>query len=375
MATTHPGSTPPPGYFIKEELEARGWGQRDLAYILDVHEQAVNVIVSGRRGISPEMAKALAKAFDVPAEFFTNLQNAYELAQARDPDPGVERRARLQASYPIREMIKRGWLEDADAAMLEIQVARFFEVSAIDEIPHLPHAPKKSRYDEMPATQVAWLFRVRQIARSIAVPPYSEKALRSALPRLRQLLTDPEEARHAPRILMECGLRFVLVEPLPQGKIDGVCFWLDDGSPVIGMSLRFDRIDNFWFVLRHEIEHVLRRDGRETEIVDIELKGLRIADAASLPKEERLADAAAAEFCIPQDRIADFIARKNPFFSERDVLGFARSVQVHPGIVVGQIQNRTERWELLRRYLAKIRQFVLPGAIVDGWGQIAPVSI
>jgi HTH-type transcriptional regulator/antitoxin HigA len=174
---------------------------------------------------------------------------------------------------------------------------------------------------------------------------------------------------------MECGLRFVLVEPLPQGKIDGVCFWLDDGSPVIGMSLRFDRIDNFWFVLRHEIEHVLRRDGRETEIVDIELKGLRIADAASLPKEERLADAAAAEFCIPQDRIADFIARKNPFFSERDVLGFARSVQVHPGIVVGQIQNRTERWELLRRYLAKIRQFVLPGAIVDGWGQIAPVSI
>jgi HTH-type transcriptional regulator/antitoxin HigA len=374
MATAYPGSTPPPGYFIKEELEARGWSQRDLAYILDIPEQAVNLILSGKRGISPEMAKALGKAFDVSAEFFLNLQNTFDLARARDPDSGVERRARLQNCYPIREMIKRGWLEDTDAAMLEIQVARFFEVKSAEEVPHLAYAAKKSRYDEVPATQLAWLFRVRQIARSITVPPYSEKKLRAALPRLRQLLTDPEEARHVPRILMECGVRYVLVEPLPQGKIDGVCFWLDDDSPVIGMSLRFDRIDNFWFVVRHEIEHVLRGDGQMAEIIDLELKGPRIGDN-SLPEAERLADTAAAEFCIPQERIIDFIARKNPFFSERDVLGFARSVQVHPGIAVGQIQNRTERWELLRRYLAKIRQFVLPGAIADGWGQVAPVSI
>lgn len=81
MATLYPGSTPPPGYFIREELEARVWTQRDLAYILDVPEQAVNLILSGKRGISPEMAKALGKAFDVSPEFFLNLQNAYDLAQ------------------------------------------------------------------------------------------------------------------------------------------------------------------------------------------------------------------------------------------------------------------------------------------------------
>jgi HTH-type transcriptional regulator/antitoxin HigA len=374
MALTYPGSTPPPGFFIKEELDARGWGQRDLAYILGVHEQAVNMIVSGKRGISPDMAKALGDAFDVPAEFFANLQKAFDLAQARDPDPDIARRARLQSSYPVREMIKRGWLEDTDGTMLEIQMARFFEVGDTNEIPHLPHAAKRSRYDDIPAPQLVWLFRVRQIARSIAVPPYSEKALRSALVRLRQLTTDPVEARHVPRILMECGVRFVLVEPLPQAKIDGVCFWLDDGSPVIGMSLRYDRIDNFWFVLRHEIEHVLRRDGREAEIVD-ELEGEKATDSPSLPPEERAANAAAAEFCIPPNEIHDFIARKSPYFSERDVLGFARRLQVHPGIVVGQIQSRTGRYELLRRYLAKIRQFVLPSAIVDGWGQVAPVAI
>ena len=47
-------------------------------------------------------------------------------------------------------------------------------------------------------------------------------------------------------------------EALPSSKIDGVCLWLDQHSPVIGMSLRFDRIDNFWFVLGHEIEHALK---------------------------------------------------------------------------------------------------------------------
>jgi HTH-type transcriptional regulator/antitoxin HigA len=374
MAMTYPGSTPPPGFFIKEELDARGWGQRDLAFILGVHEQAVNMIVSGKRGISPEMAKALGEAFDVPAEFFANLQKAFDLSQARDPDPDIARRARLQSSFPVREMIKRGWLEDTDGTMLEIQMARFFEVGDWNEIPHLPHAAKRSRYDDIPAPQLVWLFRVRQVARSIAAPPYSEKALRGALVRLKQLTTDPAETRHVPRILMECGVRFILVEPLPQAKIDGVCFWLDEASPVIGMSLRYDRIDNFWFVLRHEIEHVLRRDGREAEIVD-ELEGEKATESPSLPPEERIANAAAAAFCIPPNEICDFIARKSPYFSERDVLGFARRLQVHPGIVVGQIQSRTGRYELLRRYLAKIRQFVLASAIIDGWGQVAPVAI
>lgn len=74
---------PHPGEFIKEELDARGWSQRDLAYILGCPEQAVNLIVAGRRGISAEMAKAMGDAFDVPGEFFANLQKMYDLSQAR----------------------------------------------------------------------------------------------------------------------------------------------------------------------------------------------------------------------------------------------------------------------------------------------------
>ena len=89
---------PPPGHFIREELEARGWTQRDLAYVLGITESAVNLIISGKRGISADMAKALGDAFDVPAELFANLQNSYDLARARDPDPNVARRGRLSCT-------------------------------------------------------------------------------------------------------------------------------------------------------------------------------------------------------------------------------------------------------------------------------------
>jgi HTH-type transcriptional regulator/antitoxin HigA len=63
-----------------------------------------------------------------------------------------------------------------------------------------------------------------------------------------------------------------MVEALPGSKIDGVCFWLNEVSPVVAVSSRFDRIDNFWFVLRNELEHVDRRHGLSAVMLDTELK-------------------------------------------------------------------------------------------------------
>lgn len=370
---TYIGDVPHPGFYIREELEAREWTQRDLAYILGTPEQAVNMIIAGKRGVSPEMAKALGEAFDVNPDLFANLQRAYDMARARDPDPSVGRRARLQSAYPVREMIKRGWLQDTDAAMLEVQMAQFFEVANANNVPHVQHAARKSSYyDDTPPAQLAWLFRVRQIAKTIPVGRYSEKMLREALPRLRAMLINPEETRNVPGILSECGIRLVIVECLPNAKIDGVCFWLDKHSPVIGLSMRFDRVDNFWFVLRHEIEHVLRRDGQSKEIIDVDIDSEQ--SGSGLPPEEIAANAAAADFCVPKPEMDLFIARKAPFFAERDVIGFARRLNVHPGLVVGQIQKRTQRWDFLRRHLVKIRAYVLPAAIVDGWGVAASID-
>jgi HTH-type transcriptional regulator / antitoxin HigA len=85
------------------------------------------------------------------------------------------------------------------------------------------------------------------------------------------------------------------------------------------------------------------------------------------PWEENVANAAALEFCVPQDKMLSFMHRKNPFFYEKDVLAFAKINGVHPGIPVGQIQYKTGRFDYLRKHQVKIREFVLPNAIVDGW--------
>ena len=367
---------PHPGEFIRDELEARGWAQRDLAYILGVKEQAINPIMSGKRGISPDMARSLSKAFGISPEYFLNLQKAYELSLAREADPAIERRAKLQSVFPIREMVKRRWFEETnDISLVEAQVMRFFQTNSLDQVPCLAHNAKKSCYSETTPLQWAWLFRVRQIAVEMVVPKYSETALNKAIDDMQRFMVDQEEIRHVPRVLSECGVRFVVVETLPKADIDGVCFWLDTKSPVIGMTCRHDRIDNFWFVLRHELEHLLNRDGQKSQLsskmVDVDLDPQK----QDLPDEELKANKAASQFCADQDAINSFFVRKYPYMSERDTLGLARRLQRHPGIVIGQLQYKMDRYSWLSKHKVKIRQFLKGAATMDGWGDPAPVSL
>lgn len=370
-----------PGQLIRALLEARGWTQRVLAIVLGIDEAVINRLTADKRPIEATMALSLGEIFDIPAERFLELQKSFDLAKARmlaRPDPGRNTRARLFGDLPVAEMIRRGWLdaEDVrDVPKAEVALAKFFGVDSSSDIEILPHAAKKTdTVDGVTPVQLAWLYRVREIARDMLAPRYSPAGARQSVGKLSALLSAPEEARKAPRILAECGIRYVIVETLAAAKIDGVCFWLNDEAPVIGMSLRHDRIDNFWFVLRHELEHVLRSHGKSAIAIDAELEGERAGIGPGIAEEERLANAAAADFCVPSAQLKRFIARKEPFFAERDILGFARTINVHPGLVAGQLQHYTGRYERFRTHLAKIRSSVTPSAMVDGWGDVAPIG-
>jgi HTH-type transcriptional regulator/antitoxin HigA len=84
----------PPGAFLREELAARGWTQRDLAEVLGRPFQAVNAIVNGRKEITPRTARELEAAFGSSAEFWLNLEMAYQLHREVQPDPAIARRAK-----------------------------------------------------------------------------------------------------------------------------------------------------------------------------------------------------------------------------------------------------------------------------------------
>jgi HTH-type transcriptional regulator/antitoxin HigA len=275
-------------------------------------------------------------------------------------------------------MCKRGWIgtdDPQDIPKVELGLKAFFRVKNLDEIVALPHAAKKTDADSPPTyAQIAWFHRVQAIADELLAPKYSPAALEVAIRKLHALTVAPEEARNVARILAECGVRLVIVESLPSAKIDGVCFWLDENSPVVGLSLRHDRIDNFWFVLRHELEHVLQGHGLQTFVLDSELEGEKAGSGPNVPEEERIANSAAQDFCVPRTKMDAFVSRKAPLFSESDLLAFAKMLRVHPGIVAGQLQHRTGRYDRFRQHLKSIRVHLGSTVAIDGWGDIYPLG-
>jgi HTH-type transcriptional regulator/antitoxin HigA len=366
-----PMITEKPGDHVKELMMARGWSQTELAYVLGVTSATVNQIVNSKRPITAEMAKLLAAAFNEPAETFIQLQARWSLQNAPEPSDEVRARAVAQSNYPLREMVKRGWISDPNSGSgAHGELCRFFGVNSLDSVAHLGHAAKKTGDEGPTGAQLAWLYRVRAIAREMPTPPYSKSKLEDALDRMTLMRESPEETRHVARLLHDAGVRFVVVEGLAGGRIDGVCTWLDDKSPVIGMSLRFDRVDNFWFVLRHECAHVLHGHGKTAAIIDADINPAEPDQS----EEEKIANEEAADFCVPRDKMRSFFVRKNPFFSDIDIQAFARINKVHPGLVVGQLQFLTGKFRVLRQHLVSVRKFVTMSAMTDGFGDFVNVS-
>ena len=373
MAARVPAETFTPGEFIRDELEARGWTQADLAQIMGRPIRLVNELIAGKKQITPDTARGLAKAFgDDDPLYWMNLDSAYRLANSQPADESVARRSRLYSRFPVRELMKRNWIEPSENLdVVEHRVCRFYRIKSIEDRPEFAHAAKATQadaeYDERNDLQWAWLYRAKELAEATHSSPYSEANLRKALSKLRTLLVAPEELRQVPTILAEAGVRFVIVEFLPGARIDGAAFWLND-TPVIALSIRFDRVNNFWFVLRHEIEHILNRDGQVS--IDIELTE-RLQNKGELPPEEVRANTAAAEFLIPKSELDSFIIRVRPLYSEQRILLFAKRIGVHPGIVIGQLQHRDEvPYTHFHKHLVKVREIVTQTALTDGWGTV-----
>ena len=371
MTERIPAEVFPPGEFLRDELDERNWTQTEFAEIIGRPTRLVNEVIAGKRGVTPDTAREFAAALGTSAQFWLNLETSYQLSKTAPATEHIMRAAQLRERFPVREMLKRGWIESSENfEVLEQRILNFFVLDDVRQEVRFSHAARRNHAEELSGIQLAWLFRVRQLASSLTVPRYSKRELRSALNNLETLMEEPEEIRHVPRILSDVGVRLVIVEPVPKSKIEGVCFWINDNkSPIIGLSLRYGRIDNFWFNLRHEIEHVLNEDGQSTPIVD---DTDVLSGAANQTNEERIANEAAADFCVPEQKMQDFINRLDPMYSTTSFVGFSRLVNRHPGIVAGQIHNKTSRWDLFKKFQVDVRQVIVESALTDGYGRTMP---
>lgn len=364
----------PPGEFIREELEARGWTQGDFAEIMGRQSSTISGLINGKRAVSPAIASDLAAAFGTTAQFWMNLETAYQLFVENRTNETVARKARLFQEAPIKEMLRRNWIEASDDLdVLEGTILSFLGISSLDDKPTLSYAAKKLTPTANPS-QVAWVRRAMKLARAVHANKFSNKSFASTLARLRELRANPEDVRHIPRTLAEGGIRFLLIESLPKGKIDGACFWLDEFSPVIAIAMRYDRIDHFWYILMHECGHVDNRDALGGDpVLDVDLVGEKAIPFEDKIDVEKRADRFAEDFLVEKQQMNNFIARVRPLYSKQKIKNFAARHGVHPAIVLGQLQHRKEvEWSHSREMLVKVRHILIPSTLTDGWGNNLP---
>ena len=359
-----PAQTLPPGSYLREELERRSWTQNDLAQILGRPPRLVNEIITGKRAITPETAHGLGVALGTGPELWMNFETQYQLSRTTPKEDTVARRAKIFGRFQIKEMQKRGWLKPVSSLdEIEAELTNFFGISSLDDEILIAHAAKKTSYDKISTQQAAWLIRAQQLAGDLEVSKYSAENLPSLYKELRACVANANDAAKVPQILSKHGIRLVIVAPLPSSKIDAACMWFK-GQPLIALTLRYDKHDIFWHALLHELDHIEHGEGKSGPIVDSNL----LNDCSHGAKTEKRANEHAASKLIPHKELEAFVTRVKPFFSESAIIDFASRMNVHPGIVVGQLQHHgIVPWSTFAGYKVRIRELLTPHARTDGF--------
>lgn len=356
-----------PGHFIAEELRKRNWTQADLARIIQRPIPTVSELVTGKKALMPEMAIALGKAFGNGSQIWIHREASYRLhlAESAPSDSNAEEMAELYSVAPVKDLEKRGWIQETDnASDLRSELIDFFGNKDF-EINFAVSTRRTDPLTTFSAAQKAWLMRATQLARVVPVKPFVDFTF-SELDDLRRLAKSVESVGAVSQFLAYLGIRFVIVEPLPKSRIDGAAFWLDEQSPVIALSLRYDRIDSFWHTLAHELSHISNRDDTS---LDIDLVGSERSLYSMLSEIEKRADRQGSEWLIPKAKLDSFIRRNSPFFSKEKIQTFAARMGVHPGIVVGQLHHEQAiEFKHHRSMLSKVRRILSSVATTDGYG-------
>jgi HTH-type transcriptional regulator/antitoxin HigA len=323
----------------------RGLSQRQLAEAIGLKEQQIQryeaeEYASANLPRLAEVAKALGLNISEVAEFRAPLQISLDIKK-----DGLDWNL-----FPVKEMYLRNWfegfygsLEDAVANSEEL-VKKFFEASIGDSMRVALRQRARLGSSINPYALIAWECRIIFIAKDISekdktANKYKHKDITDEwLAKLAYLSREKDGPLKAKEYLKDSGIRLIIESHLPQTHLDGAALLLSDG-PVIGMTFRYDRLDNFWFVLFHEIVHIikhLRKERIESIFDDLDV------EAGDIEKE---ADELAGEILVPEDKWNTALARY--LRSKDSIEDFAQELNIHPAIVAGKIQREAKKYTIL----------------------------
>lgn len=318
-------------------MEQRDLTRRDLeAYIGS--KSKVSEVLSGKRSLTLSMIRALHAGLGIPAEV---------LLQERDPSL-LEESNIDWGRFPIREMIKRNWIEGSLTDLpdqAEDIIHSFF--SPIGSPQAIYAFLRKSKHVRSARSMddhalKAWTMRVIRLAEenpSTATyrPNTVNLEFMRQLARLSPSDNGPFRARD---FLRENGISLIIEQHLPQTYLDGAAILSLTDRPIIGLTLRYDRINNFWFSLMHELAHISLHLGSETsEFFD----DLRSEDQGD--QREKEADQLANEALIPASEWSRSPA--SGLRSPEATIHLAKKLGIHPAIIAGRIQFEFKSYRVL----------------------------
>lgn len=330
---------PNPIEAIRFRMEQQNLSQRDLVPYIGSRSK-VSEVLSGKRPLSLSMIRALHTKLSIPAKV---LLQERDLAAAEES--GIE-----WDRFPIKDMISRGWikatLSEAKDKKEEL-LRRFFaplgspvEVAAMyKRTDSFRSARSMDKY-----ALTAWTARVMKLAMSD--PPSVEYKLNiitlDFMRDVARLSWSESGPRLAQEFLKKHGISLVIEPHLPHTHLDGAAIMVMAHRPIIGLSLRHDRIDNFWFCLMHELSHIALHYGQGITHFydDLDIKH-------SDDPREREADDFAGEALIPKAEWKSSPASVLP--SPEAVQDLADQLRIHPAIIAGRIRHENKSYQVLNQ--------------------------
>lgn len=341
-ADHYPMDLPSPLATIRFVMDQRGLTARDLVPLIGSRGK-VSEVLSGKQGLTLSMIRALHAGLGIPADLLIGQPGA------KLPTEGEETDWRR---FPLAAMARLGWLSgtSADLRSRAEDIMRGMIDRAGGAIPAVAFRKNDASYRgagvDLYALQ-AWCLEL--LGRAGAHPLPTAYVRGRVTPDFMRDLARLSWSREGPRLAQEflgnAGIHLLILEHLPKTYLDGAALLLHETVPVIGLTLRYDRIDNFWFSLMHELAHValhLFEPGQDGFFDDFDRKD-------SPTEIEQDADKLASEALIPAEIWTKSRISWQPTPSAVGEL--AQELGIHPAIVAGRARREHKNYRLLSQFV------------------------
>lgn len=343
-----PQTLPSPVDAIRFRMEQADLKPADLVPYIGSRSR-VSEILSGKRQLTLDMVRALSAGLGIPAKV---------LIQKPELSEGSEYEA--WGNRLVTEMEKRGYFGNTSLKLnKKAELLKTF-FSSFGVQPQFTGMLRKSHYRSSPLTDKralsAWAVRVLKKAQKIQTPKKYENGIInfSFLQELVKLSAKEKSPILAQGYLKKYGIILVIEPHFHKTYLDGATILINKNNPVIGLTIRYDRLDNFWFTLLHELAHIALHYDSDFSLFYDEIEGIKAVD---LDEKEKEADILTEETILPKAKWEISPARLIPSFMATNSL--ANELGIHVAIVAGQIRYRGKKYAYLNKIVneARVRKY------------------